>query len=130
MVLKIEVQQAESNHEYTILSWLADKLPVPEVLLHIQEQELSYLLMSRAKGEFACSDYWLSRPQQLVKILAKSLKMLWDVPIQNCPYDLSLNHKLKIAEKMYIMKNIVLRMQKKALMGIQRFNHLRYFYLG
>lgn len=104
MVLKVEAHQAESNHEHTMLGWLADKLPVPEVLLSIQEQEFSYLLMSRAKGEFACSDYWLSHPQQLVKILAQCLKMLWAVPIQNCPYDLSLNHKLKIAEQNVLHK--------------------------
>lgn len=58
MVLKVEAHRDESNHEHTMLDWLADKLPVPQILQSIQETEYNYLLMSRAKGEFACSDYW------------------------------------------------------------------------
>lgn len=99
MVLKVEAHRDESNHEHTMLDWLADKLPVPQILQSIQETEYNYLLMSRAKGEFACSDYWLNRPDQLVKILAQGLKLLWNVPIQNCPYNFCLNHKLMIAEQ-------------------------------
>lgn len=34
-----------------------------------------------------------------MKILAEGLKALWEIPILNCPYNLSLDHKLNIEEQ-------------------------------
>lgn len=56
MVLKIEKQSEESNNEVTMMNWLKDKLPVPEILHYEQSNNMNYLLMSRVDGEMLCSN--------------------------------------------------------------------------
>ncbi len=98
MVLKVEKQQEESDNEHMMMRWLSDKLPVPEVLCSEKENGMSYLLMSRIKGKMSCSEELFENPKKLVKLLADGLRMLWDVDISECPYDNSLDNKLRLAE--------------------------------
>lgn len=98
MVLKIEKHQEETDNEHTIMAWLADKLPVPKVLCCEKENGINYLLMSRIKGKMSCSAELLENPKHLVKLLADGLRMLWNVDIKNCPYNNSVDNKLRLAE--------------------------------
>ncbi|SHO54086.1 APH(3') family aminoglycoside O-phosphotransferase [Anaerocolumna xylanovorans] len=98
MVLKIEKQGEESDNEHRIMFWLADKLSVPKILCSYKEDGINYLLMSRIMGEMSCSPKLLENPKELVRLLAKGLKMLWSVDISDCPHSNSIENKLKLAE--------------------------------
>lgn len=99
MVLKIENQCEESENERRIMAWLAERLPVPEILCSAVENGVQYLLMSRAEGEMACSEENMQNPDRLVKLLAKGLKMLWSVDSSDCPCSNTLDRKLLQAEQ-------------------------------
>lgn len=98
VVLKVEDVSEESAHEHLSYQWLAGKLPVPEILESFEKDRRHYLLMRRLSGEFACAERWLQNPQQLVEMLAKSLQLLWQVTIEECPLDATLTQKLKMAQ--------------------------------
>ncbi len=98
MVLKIEKQGEESDNEHKMMAWLANKLPVPEVLYSQSEDGINYLLMSKIKGKMACSTELLANPNQLVKLLANGLRMLWEVDISKCSSNNSIDNKLRLAE--------------------------------
>ncbi len=98
MVLKIEKQGEESDNEHQMMEWLADKLPVPKILCSKKENSINYLLMSKISGEMSCSTEQLENPRRLVKLLAEGLRMLWSVDALNCPYNNSIDNKLKSAE--------------------------------
>lgn len=98
MVLKIEKQQEESDNEHIMMTWLADKLPVPKVLCSVKENGINYLLMSCIKGKMLCSKEILVNPKHLVKLLAEGLRMLWSVDISRCPCNNSIDNKLRLAE--------------------------------
>ncbi|QHQ62003.1 hypothetical protein Ana3638_15425 [Anaerocolumna sedimenticola] len=50
-VLKKEKPTEESQNEYKMMAWLAEKLPVPQVVCYEKDSDMSYLLMSRIAGE-------------------------------------------------------------------------------
>lgn len=98
MVLKIEKQKEESNNEHIMMTWLADKLPVPKILCFEKENGINYLLMIRIKGKMSCSIELLEDPKHLVKLLADGLRMLWSVDVSKCPCNSSIDSKLRLAE--------------------------------
>lgn len=104
MVLKIEKQSVESNRENHMMEWLKDKISVPQILCSEQEKGMSYLLMSRMRGEMSSSTKIMANPRQLVKALAEGLKMLWEIDISTCPYSNAIDNKLKHAEELVINK--------------------------
>lgn len=95
MVLKSDINSTNLKHEYVMLKWLSNKIPVPKII----QYDDNHILMSKIEGELSCADIWLSNSTQLMKILAQGLKKLWDVPIDNCPYKIYINDKLSIEEK-------------------------------
>lgn len=97
-ILKVQENGGIADTEYEMMAWLQGKLPVPEIIAYEKTNKLSYLLMSRCKGEMSCSEYWLKQPQRLCEQLAKTLKMLWETDISDCPSDCTLKQKLKQAE--------------------------------
>ena len=98
MVLKIEPAH-ESDESIALLRWLEGRLPVPKVIYSEVHGGESFLLMSRIKGRMACDEYYMERPQLLIPLLAKALKMLWAVDITDCPRMRSLDDELKDAER-------------------------------
>jgi kanamycin kinase/aminoglycoside 3'-phosphotransferase-3 len=98
VVLKIEKQSEESDKELQMMEWLSDKLPVPQVLCSEKENDMSYLLMSKISGEISCSSEIIENPKHLVKMLAEGLRMLWKTDITTCPYNNSIDNKLRLAE--------------------------------
>lgn len=99
MVLKISKFDCEAENEVQMLSWLAGKIPVPNIIEHISENERSYLLMSKCIGKMACDQYYMSQPKELVELLAEALHRLWSVDIKDCPCQWSLQRRLEQAEE-------------------------------
>lgn len=101
--LKIQPVLNELHRECEIMEWLQDKLPVPKKVYFKSYNEFDYLLMTEIEGEMLCSDYFLNRPEEAVKILADGIKMLRSISIENCPFDNGLEVKLK--EALYNIEN-------------------------
>ncbi len=97
MVLKIEKTSESADREYAILKWLDGKLPVPCVLAFARENGFNYLLMSKISGKMACDAE--QKHENVVKGLAKGIKMLWSVDITGCPVMWDVNTKLKLAKE-------------------------------
>ncbi|MBR4879671.1 MAG: phosphotransferase, partial [Clostridia bacterium] len=99
MVLKIgpaEGQPMKTQAE--LMKWLENKLSVPECLYYSVHEDKEYMLMSRMYGKMACDEDNMSDPYKLMDILADALKRLWTVDVSDCPVDMSLDYKLKMAE--------------------------------
>ncbi len=103
MVLKIRNESFENDNEVKLMKWLRDKVPSPEVICHIKENGTDYLLMSKIEGKMSCDKEYMRNPKKLMDILAESMKMLWSVDISDCPVNMNLDAKLKMAE--YNVKN-------------------------
>lgn len=99
MVLKIEAQGEEPDNERRMMAWLAGRLPVPQLLCFEQADGFNYLLMSRLRGEMCCAPDLLAQPEQLVRLLAEGLRMLWRVDTSDCPYVNSVDNKLRLARE-------------------------------
>lgn len=69
-------QYEESDREYQIMQWLADKLP----------------------GKLSCADEYMRQSELLAEALAEELHMLWRVDISDCPYSGNLDEKLRMAK--------------------------------
>ena len=76
----------ELYHEYEILSWLKDRLPVPKVISYLQTEQDDYLLTTEIAGVPACDVSLLHDPLKLTELLASSLKLIHSLPIENCPF--------------------------------------------
>ena len=83
MVLKIEKQRPESDNEYEMMKWLEGRLPVPKVLHFERKDGINYLLMSRVEGEMSCTEHLMKNPENLMRIMAEGLKMLWNVDVSD-----------------------------------------------
>lgn len=97
-VLKLEEDWYESENEYQVMKWLKDKLPVPEVICHEKQDGKSYLLMSKMTDKMLCDEFYMTNPELVVELLVKALKLLWQVDISDCPFDASIDKKLKMAK--------------------------------
>lgn len=100
LVLKIfnDIHQAE--HEIKALLWLNQKKAlVPRVIAYEMTHEKVYLLMTMLKGYSAIDPKMIKEhPLDVISGLAEGLKYLWQLPINDCPLDMRIHHKLAIAK--------------------------------
>ncbi len=89
--------------EAEILRWLYGKLPVPEVIAFTEDNENEYLLTGEIKGILSCDPSYKDNMPEIVHLLAEGLKMIHGLNIAGCPFDRSLDVKVKEAE--YRVKN-------------------------
>lgn len=106
MVLKIDRANKKNCDTVEMMRWLEGKILVPKVIYFEKDGEYQYLLMSRIKGKMACDDYFLEHPEELLKILAKGLKLLWKVDITNCPRNRDIETEL-VEAKYQVDNNLV-----------------------
>ncbi|MCQ2983189.1 MAG: aminoglycoside 3'-phosphotransferase [Treponemataceae bacterium] len=84
-VLKIQQQSAETDNEYAMVTWLAGKLPVPQIPAYCVEQGTAYTLMTKATGTMLCDNTYLTQPEKLIQMVADGLRQLWTVDVTTCP---------------------------------------------
>ena len=96
-VLKIEETCEEARNAARVMRWLEGKYPAPRVLEYVEQEGKSYLLMTRVSGAMACDVRWMSRPSELVDLLAQALHGLWALDVTDCPARSSLDAKLRDA---------------------------------
>ena len=99
LVLKVSAAGEGSEHEHTMLRWLKGRLPVPEVVCHAVENGQDWLLMTRMEGRMACDEFYMNRPGLLIEKMAEAVRMLWAVPIGDCPFRCMLDEKLAMARR-------------------------------
>lgn len=106
MVLKIQDAGTEAENEIKMLRWLSGKIPVPNIIEHIDENECSYILMSKCDGIMACDPYYMEEPKLQARLLADTLHMLWSVDISDCPCNWTLQKRLNQAEENIIQNRV------------------------
>lgn len=84
-VLKIDKYNKNIIETVSVMKWLEGKILVPKVICYEEKNEYCYLLMSRIKGKMSCDEYFLENPNELLKLLADALKMLWKIDVSTCP---------------------------------------------
>lgn len=98
-ILKVQENNEEAANEYRMLQYLQKKLPVPFLYAYETADGKSYLLMSKCRGQMACSHEYLKEPLTLCRLLADALQRLWNIELTDCPSDQRLSNKLLQAEK-------------------------------
>lgn len=97
--LKICETQYESFYrEVELLRWLEGKLSAPKVLYYISENGMEYFLMTEVEGSNTIDMLEAGYDKEvLVKNLAQGLRCIHSVDIKECPFDETLEKKLKNA---------------------------------
>jgi len=98
LVLKVDAVNEESNTEIMMMKWLFGKIPVPKVIASSQAGGYNYLLTEKLEGKMAIDEFYLNRPEELVRLLGQGLKRLWKVNIADCPYKNDIANKLRLAK--------------------------------
>ena len=84
------------------LEWLENRLPVPKVLLFVEDESVDYLLLSEISGNPASDDSLKSDIPRIIEQLAEGLKLIHGLPIENCPFDERLAYKIEIAQERFV----------------------------
>lgn len=101
LYLKISACGFEEDlyQEQLRLSWLKEKLPVPELLLFAADDFYQYLLISEIEGSGA---HEISSKNEILKVieeLAAGLRMIHELPIGDCPFASGLEKKIERAQE-------------------------------
>lgn len=97
--LKIEKRNEEVIREHEMYKWLKSKLPLPKVICEYTEGDIEYLLIEKADGIMLESDVYRNNPELLVKLAADGIRTLQSIAINSCPYDSSIEYKLRCAKR-------------------------------
>lgn len=87
----------ELLEEKKVLEWLLCKLPVATVLLFDEDDKNDYLLISVIPGMDAANLVGSIGNTELVILLAKGLRMLHGLPIDDCPFQRTLDRMIEDA---------------------------------
>jgi aminoglycoside 3'-phosphotransferase II len=88
------------------LQWLSGHLPVPEVHYYGHNQQFEFLLLSELDGVVACDQSFGNNIPEVVRLLAQGLHMIHNVDITHCPFDLSIEPQLELAQQ-YVTHHII-----------------------
>jgi kanamycin kinase/aminoglycoside 3'-phosphotransferase-2 len=81
------------------LEWLQRKLPVPELLLFIEDEHTEHLLMTEIPGRPAIQYPDEADLSQVIQQLAAALRTIHNLPIAECPFDENVDLKLDRARR-------------------------------
>jgi aminoglycoside phosphotransferase len=98
--LKISaIEKLSLTMEAQILEWLRNKLPVPEVISYLVDEQKEYLLTSEIEGIDAAQSCGDKPHKEIVTLLAEGLRMIHDISIEHCPFNRTLNKTIADAER-------------------------------
>ena len=90
---------AELLAERERLDWLSGRLPVPHVLGYATENGREFLLLSEVPGIDTSSTALDMESLDVVRLLARGLRMVHEVPIRDCPFDMTLEQVIPLTER-------------------------------
>lgn len=80
------------------LQWLAKQgHPAPRVLDLIQANDEEMLVTDAIDADSAVAEKWVTRPEVALQAIAEGLRRLHELPVEQCPYTWSVQHRLGIA---------------------------------
>ena len=79
------------------IEWLRGRLPVPEVLAYETDCREEYLLLSALPGRDAATLTGDRPDDNMVRLLANGLRSIHAVPIDECPFEMSLDRMIEEA---------------------------------
>ena len=94
------------ENEKIILTWLKDKLPVPEVIFFSTFEGKEFLLISEIEGKVSFEASSDEEKRQNIRILAEGLKQIHSIEISDCPTDNSPDKLIQIAKNKLERKEI------------------------
>lgn len=86
--------------EKTKLEWLKNRLPAPEVILFLEDENTDYLLVSAVSGVDASHDSLKNDIPRVIEQLTNGLKMIHALPIEDCPFDERNDRKIELARQL------------------------------
>lgn len=78
------------------LRWLERKHPVPQICDLTVSENQEVLITRALPGESAVSDRWKQDPDRALHALGTGLRLLHEIPIADCPYEWSINHRMRL----------------------------------
>lgn len=72
------------------IDWLQGKVPVPEVIRYEADDRKEFLLLTALPGRNAADQIGEMPNENIVRLLATGLRMIHAVPIEECPFDMTL----------------------------------------
>lgn len=103
--LKI-AQKGLLTSEYEKLQWLDGKLRVPKVILYECTNNIEYLITEAVKGKMICSEDYVNNPETGLEVIKEAFLDINSVDITGCPFDVSIDYKIKLVEN-DVIKGIV-----------------------
>ena len=82
------------QHESKILSWLKDKLPVPDVISYSFNKKREFLLLSEIQGKPSHFFGKENQKSRIITLLAQGLVLIHSLDITDCPFDNSLTKQM------------------------------------
>ncbi len=96
-VLKCEAVTPWLLESIAAMRWSEGKIPVPKILFHVVEDDVSYLLMEKMEGVMSCDESLLEQPEVLTRALADGIRRLWQADTIGCPRTRTLPQLLEAA---------------------------------
>jgi aminoglycoside phosphotransferase len=87
------------QNERLRLDWLQGVVPVPRVLMFIEDETYDHLLLSEVPGISASDDSCKKDPRRVIDQLCAGLDLIHNVSIGNCPFDQSAGSQLEQARQ-------------------------------
>jgi len=84
--------------EYEKLKWLENKLEVPKVILYDKNNTTEFLITESINGEMVCSCIYKNNPDLGLKVIVQAFNKILNVDINDCPFDVLIDYKLKLVE--------------------------------
>ena len=91
------LRQRDLLREKERIDWLRGRMPVPEVLAYETDCRDEYLVLSPMPGLDAATLTGDRPTEDLVRLLAAGLRAIHAVPIEECPFDMSLDRTIEEA---------------------------------
>ena len=79
------------------LDWLQDRLPVPQAIAYEASEQSEYLLLTALPGRDAASLTGDEPNENIVGLLAAGLRMVHEVPVDECPFNMMLDREIEKA---------------------------------
>lgn len=81
------------------LEWLHGKLPVPQMLAFETVKDKTFLLMTEISGVNSDEANSLGNEAEIIRELAAGLNKIHSLTIENCPFEMRLERKIRLAEE-------------------------------
>ena len=98
VVLKIQPLSTETDNEYKLLKFFAERNLAPQVIAREVVDGVDFMLMEKCRGAMLCDSELLRNPRKIAEIASGVLHNLWNIDVQSCPVDMTLSNKLSLAE--------------------------------